>query len=420
MNTEVILGGLRSKKKGHWFLISAALVLIIVLVFNFGSNAKGEDKEGDTIDISQKVVAYVETVTLGEGSSDAAKLERTAIFRSAQAGNVVAENTGRIKQVNFEIGDFVRQGQVLAVFDQSSLKTTAVTALSSASAGLEIALDTQKKTEKVAKESLELTKNARKIAKMQYENAKNDPTEDEDIAKRAYENAKDLEDQAEQNVKIQKNQAQLQVNGAKQTMDGARVVFEKTILRAPISGTVVSKNVAISDYITSGSRIAGVVGEGKLQTVVSLNADQISRIKIGDEVAIAIGKSQHKGKIVSLSTIAKTTNQRFDVKIETLKEVMTNANKTGKVLFSLALEEEVVEPSEQKIFFAPISSVNLGQRRSVVFILEEGKAIAREIEVGEIVGDKIEITKGVSFGEKLIIVNSRNLTDGQAVTTKKD
>lgn len=401
-------------------MISAALVLIIVLVFNFGSNAKGEDKEGDTIDISQKVVAYVETVTLGEGSSDAAKLERTAIFRSAQAGNVVAENTGRIKQVNFEIGDFVRQGQVLAVFDQSSLKTTAVTALSSASAGLEIALDTQKKTEKVAKESLELTKNARKIAKMQYENAKNDPTEDEDIAKRAYENAKDLEDQAEQNVKIQKNQAQLQVNGAKQTMDGARVVFEKTILRAPISGTVVSKNVAISDYITSGSRIAGVVGEGKLQTVVSLNADQISRIKIGDEVAIAIGKSQHKGKIVSLSTIAKTTNQRFDVKIETLKEVMTNANKTGKVLFSLALEEEVVEPSEQKIFFAPISSVNLGQRRSVVFILEEGKAIAREIEVGEIVGDKIEITKGVSFGEKLIIVNSRNLTDGQAVTTKKD
>lgn len=420
MNTERTIGGVEKKKKPNWLLIGIAFAIVAVLIFRFGFGAKGEDAEENSAEIVEKKAAYVETITLGEASSDAAKLERTAVFRSTLAGDVVAENTGRVRQVSFEIGDFVRRGQILAVFDQSSAESTAKPALNSAHLGLQIALDSQEKTKEVAKESLELAKNARKIAKMQYENAKNDPNEDEDIAKRVYENAKDLEDQAEQNVKLQKNQAKLQVNGAQSALDGAKVAFAKTILRAPVSGKVVSKNVSVDDYITTGSRIGSIIGEGKLETVVSLNADQISRIKVNDKVEIKIGKERYDGKIVSLSSIASTTSQRFDVKIETEEKLSSNANKTGRVFLSLALDEDKKENVVQETFFVPMNAVNLGQQRSIVFIMEDEKASIREVQIGEVVGEKIEITTGVSVGEKLIIVNSRNLQDGQSITTKKD
>lgn len=409
--SEIIKKG----KKFKLFGIVFFLVVAIGLIFKFGpSSANNEDETKET----EKPTAYVETVVLGEKESNAAMLERTAVFSSSAAGDVIAESTGRIRKINFEIGDFVRKGQILASFDQSSSKSTAVTALNSAQMGVQISLDNQSKTKKVAKESLELAKNARKIAQMQYENAKDDSEVDTGIARRAYENAKDLEEQAEENVKIQKNQAQLQVNQSQVALDGARVMLETTILRAPVSGAVVLKNVEIDEYVSAGTRVAAIVGEGVLETTISLNSDQITRVKKGDAVGIELDGKSYQAEIVSLSSIAKTTNQRFDIKIQSKEKLSLNANKTGKVFLSLSLKEGE-DTLEETVFFAPIAAVNLGQRRSVVFIFEEGRANIREVKTGELVGTKIELVEGVSEGEELIILNSRNLQDGQAVTKQK-
>lgn len=413
---EKLINGVK-RKNNKWFWIVVILVVIIFIGWRFFSQVKSK-KNGD-VEVETEAVAYVETITLGEESLQVAKLEKTAIFRSSETSSVVSENTGRIKKVDFEIGDLVKKGQILAVFDQTSSQSTAVTALNSARLNLQISKDNQEQTEKVAKESLELVKNARKIAKMQYENAKDDETEDEDIAKRVYENAKDLEEQTEYNVEIQNNQAQLQLNGAQTAFDGARVAFEKTIIKAPISGRIVSKNIMNNDYLSSGSRIASIVGDGVLETTVSLNADQITRVNVGDKVEVLIDKKSYDAKIVSLSSIAKIANQRFDIKIQLEENLSINANKIGKITLNLLLSEGNTENVSSN-FFVPISSVNLGQTKSVVFIMKEGKAFVREVEIGEIIGGKLEIVSGVETGEQLIITNSRNLQDGQLVTTQKE
>lgn len=412
----------KKSKKSNWkrFSIIFVLVLIIFLISKSIFGTKEEDTETET---TEQIVAMVETIKLGEVSTDVSVLERTAIFRSASSGDVVAENTGRVTQVNFEIGDYVKKGQTLAVFDQSSVENSLRSNLSSAQRALEIAIDSSNQTRKVAEESLELAKNARKIAKMQYENAQDNPTENEEIAKRVYENSKDSEEQAEANVEIQKNQADLQVNQARTALENAKVAFNKTVIKAPIAGEVVSKNISVDEYINFGSRIAGIVGEGKLETTVSLNADQISRIKIGDEVEIEIGNNVYGGKIVSFSKIATSASQRFDVKIETERELSTDSNQNGKVRFSLAIEEDQKKDGkgeQEKIFFVPISSVNLGQRKAVVFLKKDDKAISQEVKTGEIIGEKIEIVEGLSVGDELIVVNSRNLQDGQTITTEKN
>lgn len=414
------MGQKREKpKKSKWkrFLVIFVLLVVVFLVLNGIFGTKEEDAETET---TEQIAAVVETIKLGQESTDVSMLERTAIFRSASSGDVVAENTGRVRQVDFEIGDYVKKGQTLAVFDQSSMESTLRSNLSSAQKALEIAIDSSNQTRKVTEESLELAKNARKIAKMQYENAKDNPAEDEDIAKRVYENAKDSEDQAEANVEIQKNQADLQVNQARAALESARVAFNKTIIKAPISGEVVSKNISVDEYINSGSRIAGIVGDGKLEATISLNANQISRIKTGDEVEIEIDGNVHEGKVTSLSKIATSASQRFDVKVETKRELTTDSNQNGKVRFSLAIEEKDAKGSREEIFFVPISSVNLGQRRAVVFLKEGDKAVSREVMTGEIIGEKIEIVEGVSVGDELIVVNSRNLQDGQTVTTERN
>jgi HlyD family secretion protein len=408
-------------KKNKWkrFLVIFSLIVIVFLVLKSVFVPK-EDVETET---AEQVAVVVETIKLGQESTDISILERTAIFRSASSGDVVTENTGRIRQVNFEIGDYVKKGQTLAVFDQSSMENTLKSNLNSAQSALEIAIDNSNQTRKVVEENLELAKNARKIAKMQYENAQDNPTEDEDIAKRVYENAKDSEEQAEANVEIQKNQADLQVNQARTVLENAKVAFSKTVIKAPISGKVVSKNISVDEYVGSGSRIAGIVGEGKLEATVSLNTDQISRIKTGDEVEIEIDDNVYEGKVVSLSKIATSASQRFGVKVETKRELSTDSNQNGKVRFSLAIEEDQEKDGKgprEEVFFVPISSVNLGQRRTVVFLKKDNKAVSQEVKAGEIIGEKIEIVEGLAIGDELIVVNSRNLQDGQTITTEKN
>jgi RND family efflux transporter MFP subunit len=53
-----------------------------------------------------------------------------------------------------------------------------------------------------------------------------------------------------------------------------------------------------------------------------------------------------------------------------------------------------------------------------VFLLEGGKLSARELKVGERLGDRIEIISGVKAGDRVAATDIEKLTDGQPVSAK--
>ena len=277
---------------------------------------------------------------------------------------------------------------------------------------LDIARKNLSETEDLVKENLELAKNARKVSELQLEQEKDIPDNSDaiKIAKRNLENAKDLEDQAEKQAQLTLNNGKLQVSQSQAGLQTAKIAYEKTIIKAPISGLVVSKKINDGDYVSNGKVVAQIVGGGKLQTTVSLSGSQIGRIRSGDDVAIEIDGENHAGEIVSFSPVANSANERFDVLIKTVDEVSGKANRSGKISLKLYLDE-----AKENVFFVPLEAVNIGQRKTVTFVIAEGKAVGKEIETGEVIGTQIEVLGGLSKGDEVIIENSRNIQEGQSV-----
>jgi RND family efflux transporter MFP subunit len=221
--------------------------------------------------------------------------------------------------------------------------------------------------------------------------------------------AENRKDQAEISAQSQINGARIQVEQAKLGLNQAQVGYEKTFVKAPISGYIVSKNIKEEDYVTAGSSIAQIAKAGELEGRVYLNQDEANRIIVGDEVDVTFGSETIKGRISSVSKVADQDNQRFEVVIRTAGELLTQANQFANVKFSLRL-------SNQEGFFIPLEAVNIGQKRNEVFVVRDGQVETREVKTGKIIGRQIEIEEGLKADEMVVVEGNRNLQAGEAVT----
>jgi cobalt-zinc-cadmium efflux system membrane fusion protein len=345
---------------------------------------------------------------LKEDEAKVVKLAKNVTLESTDSAQAVAEFSGRIKEVRFKVGDFVVANQILAVFDQSDINNSPKIAFETAQHNLQIAQDNLKRTQEAAEESIEIAHDARKIAELQYDQAKKgDDKALEEAAKRNLELAKDQEDQAEAMAEVQVNGAKLQLSQAEAGVKQAQIAYEKTFIKAPISGIVTSRMVKEGDFLAPGRPIAQIVGKGNARAVFYLNEKQAKRVQEGDSVEITTSTGSYQGDITAISPIANESNQRFEVEIEV--EVPTwEVNKTANITLNLSVKQA-------NAFFIPLEAVIIGQQQVTVFVAKDEHAIARQVKIGEIIGDEVEVTEGLTAGDIIIMENARNLQDGQKI-----
>lgn len=390
--------------------IVAAAIIIVGAVASF--LIFGPKKPAGPAPEEAPAAALVKTIKLTSDGARVAKLEKTATWGAGdESAEALSEYSGRVTKVSFEVGDSVKMGQVLAVFDQSGLKNAPRVTLDSAQRNYDVAQENFSDTEDLMKKNIDLAERAVKIAKLQEdETDKSDlsTSEQKDIADQNVKIAKDQEEQAKRSAEVQINGARLQLEQARASLKQARIEYEKTIIKAPISGKIVSKNLNEQDFLNPGDTVASIVGDGQLSAIIYLNGNEAERIKSGDAAEVRVNEKKYPGRIASFSKIANDANERFEVKILTDENLTKNANRTGSVILNVYLNAE-------EGFFVPLDAVNIGQSKKEVYVVEEGKAVAKNVELGKIIGTQIEVLGGLESGAEIIVENSRNLTSGQLV-----
>jgi membrane fusion protein, multidrug efflux system len=66
-------------------------------------------------------------------------------------------------------------------------------------------------------------------------------------------------------------------------------------------------------------------------------------------------------------------------------------------------------------FFVPLKAVTITQTENFVFLNKENIAIKTSVEIGETLGDKVEIMVGLSNDDELIIEGNRGLEGDEKV-----
>ncbi|HSF13964.1 MAG TPA: efflux RND transporter periplasmic adaptor subunit [Vicinamibacteria bacterium] len=276
---------------------------------------------------------------------------------------VSTELGGTVKQVEFEKGRRVREGQVLARVGTDLLEA----ALTEADAEFQAAeADFNKTTELFSRQAV----------------PRQDLIEATSLFKRA---------------EARVAQAKLRV--------------ERSIIRAPVSGVAVSREVEPGEVIAPGSRITVLHQVDKLKAVAGIPENDIVYFSIGSDTAIEIDAypgREFRGRIFFLGSAATGQNRTFPVEVEV-------DNKTSELRPGMIVRLSLVRRVFEDAIVVPRDAVLERDEGSVAFVLDGDRARECKVTTGPSESGKIVVVEGLSVGEELIVKGHRNLIDGQRI-----
>ncbi len=197
---------------------------------------------------------------------------------------------------------------------------------------------------------------------------------------------------------------------------------ENTSLKSPIDGIITGK------YINDGEMfvMSPAPGVGK-PAVVSIM--QLDKLKLLVGVSSTYLNSIKPGMNVTVKTEVYP-DKEFTGNIEKIYPTIDNMTKTFTVEVVVANPDMKLRPG---MFATAIINVGKGEALLVpafavlkqsgtneryVFVYQNGKAVRRTVEQGDVFDDNVEIVKGLSAGEEIIIEGHTIVADGQAVVKK--
>jgi len=291
-------------------------------------------------------------------------LNLTGNFKARKELNIIAEAQGGISGLTIEEGQQISKGQIVAKIDDTSIQSQLATAKSS----LEKAKKDVERYERLVK--------AGAVSQLQYEDVK------------------------------------LNMESAKTNVTAIEQQLKYTIVRSPMTGTVQEVKVEQGSFATPGTPIATILDVSRLKMVIKVPEIEIIKIKKGQKVEIlteVYPDHIFSGK-VSLISVQADEGRKYDVEIELInnKQYPLKAGMYGTVK---------IEPSKEVEYalFIPRKSLEGSVKNPQVYVIEGAKVVLRDVAVGEIVEDQVEIKKGLEAGEKVVVTGQINLENGKRV-----
>src|SRR5579872_1303765 len=281
------------KKSGRW-LILAGVVVVVGLFAAFGLNHSTQ---------AQHFTAKVERGEIDD------VVEATGTINAVITVQVGSQVSGSIAKLNADFNSRVHKGDIVALIDPALFKG----ALLQASADLENA----KANLVAARANLEKANAGMVQTKADYDRAiglTRDGVMSQqqlDLAKSNYDSAKASVGAADANV----TQARAQVNQKDAAVTVAQTNLDYTVIRSPIDGTVVARNVDVGQTVAASLQAPTIFtiaqDLSKMQVYAKVDESDVGRIRTGQQVTFkvdAFPKEQFKG-VVSQIRMNPTTIQ---------------------------------------------------------------------------------------------------------------
>jgi multidrug efflux pump subunit AcrA (membrane-fusion protein) len=201
------------------------------------------------------------------------------------------------------------------------------------------------------------------------------------------------------------------VKSALGTLRLAEAALEKTRIRTPIGGTVNYLPIRVGDYVSTLDHVATVAQNGALEIVAFASEDAVAGIAAGDG---ALVEGLYPGTITSVAPALDPVTKQVEVHIAVGIESGLVNGQSVRVTLPGASSVATSTPSEGPALL-PLSAVKLSAGNRVIFTLgEDSRLSAISVEIGEVVGERIEVLSPLS-PELRIVTDARGLSDGEQV-----
>ena len=340
-------------------------------------------------------------------------IEASGIIEAISSIEIKSKASGEILYLGAEVGDFVKKGAVLGQIDQR----TPTNILNQSKSDLE-------------------------AAKVRLENAKSQYDRGIELHANG-----SISDKAYEDIQENFAQAKSTLVRTEVTFENAKIALDDTVVRSPISGTIISRPVEVGQVISSPTSAVG--GGTLLMTMADLSkvrvralVDEIDvgKVSIGQTVSIKVAAYRDKeffGTVAKIEPLAKieqnVTTFPVLIDIDNKDNLLLLGMNTDVVIEILNKDVAISAPSmslrTRKDIYSATNILNIPKEEVDNFLKEKVKGenfnkfiVIKDsksgptltwVQIGVTDISNVEILNGLSSGDVVYVLPSKSLFDYQ-------
>jgi membrane fusion protein, multidrug efflux system len=364
------------KKKGlrRWLIAIGSLLLLFLVLAGIKVG-----QIATMIKAGKAMVPPPESVTSARAEAVEWRPVRAAVGTLVAVRGVTlsSEVTGTVREIGFENGSTVKQGQILVRLDTSVEQAQLESALAD---------------EALAKLTLERAQRLRK-----------------DLV----------------NTQAELEAAQARAIQTSALVNNVRATINKKVIRAPFEGRVGIRQVELGQVVSPGTPIVSLQTVTPIYAEFQLPQQALADVKLGQRVSLKVDVFPDAAWEGAITTI----NPEVDVNTRNVRMRATVANPDGRLTPGMFANVEVYSDRKDQVLIVPATSVLFAPYGDSVYVVEDEKgpdgeshqvAKQRFVRVGERRGDFVAVASGLKAGETVVSNGAFKVRNGMPVQVKND
>jgi RND family efflux transporter MFP subunit len=417
------ISSVRTAKFKEWFMtrknlwIGAAAIAVVALLGwwwlgRAPSEADTPDKAAADTSVPEAAVVAVGKHELGNNLTIAGE------FKPFQDVEVHAKVAGYIRNINVDVGDHVKEGQVLAVLE--------VPELAAELSGADAAVRRSEEEIRRAESDVNRAQSSHAATHSGYTRLKQAADSRAGlVAQQEIDDAqaKDLEGEA------QVSSAQAALSGARQQLEMAQANQKRynalasySRITAPFTGVITARLADTGALIQGGTSASSTVGPvvrlaqvSKLRLVLPVPESAVADIHLGDPVRARVQalSQDFEGKVSRFSDLVDRQTRTMETEIDF-------ANPDGRLIPGMYAEATLSLSKNARELSVPLEAVaRNGADATVLMVNKENAIEERHIKLGFEGESNVQVLDGLAEGDRVVIGGRGKLHPGEKVRPKE-
>ncbi len=407
-------------------LFSLIAILSASVVF---AASCGGSKANVTNDANTAQPAVVEVTTATAITRELPRFfEATGSLTGDQQTDVAPSVAGKVVFIGVELGSYVKQGQTIVRLDDVDSKLRVQQAISQLEQTKAALRQAEEKVGLRAGQSFDPNRvpevsNARVAMNLAEKNLRRAEKliESGDISRSTFDDQKARYEQLREVYESALSQARqnyaavatarANVANAESALNLARRALSYANVFSPINGYVSERTADLGEYVSPTAKVATVVRINPLRVRIDIPEQAIPAVAVGQSVSVTTSAwpdRNFSGRIARISPNVTPTSRTLTVEAEI--ENSSGVLKPGQFA-TIRILQERSEPA----LLVPLRAVRQDAGVNRVFVIKDGYARERVVQLGQTESDLIEIKAGVAADEVVATSNLELLSEGLAV-----
>ena len=222
-------------------------------------------------------------------------------------------------------------------------------------------------------------------------------------------------DMARQGTRNEEKQATIgQANAANAQLSEAKKHLSDCKLRAPIAGFIGMKHVDVGDTVAPGNPVFSVLDLDPVKVRVGIPEAEIGLVHQGARTVVTIpslNNRKFEGKVEAVGVSADSVSRTFTTKIAI-------PNPTHVLRAGMVAESRIYGSAIKDALTVPALAIVHDLRGVPVVYVYDGtrqRVFTRRIEVGELIGDEVEVKSGLGPNDQIVVAGQENVHEGSKV-----